>query len=103
MIITKNGIIIRVDVNKISTIGRNTQGVKLIALENGDQVIDLALCEKETSISEDISVEGDGQEIPESIPEALEEKDAEKSFDVPVEDDLEGESDSKNEDEQTSE
>ena len=47
MMITKNGIIIRSDVSKISVIGRNTQGVKLINLEKGDTVMDVALCEKQ--------------------------------------------------------
>ncbi|KMQ50791.1 DNA gyrase subunit A [Chitinispirillum alkaliphilum] len=55
MIITRNGIIIRVDVNKISTIGRNTQGIRLINLDKDDRVIDIALCEKgEVEEAEDI-------------------------------------------------
>jgi DNA gyrase subunit A len=45
--ITKNGIIIRTDINKISLIGRNTQGVKLISLDETDTVIDISLCEPE--------------------------------------------------------
>ncbi len=53
MIITRNGIIIRVDVNRISVIGRNTQGVRLINLDEGDSVIDLALCEKEVQADND--------------------------------------------------
>ena len=47
LLITRNGIIIRSDVGKISVIGRNTQGVRLISLEDGDSVIDVAMCEKE--------------------------------------------------------
>jgi DNA gyrase subunit A len=47
MLITRRGIIIRSDLAKISTIGRNTRGIKLIALDQDDEVIDLALCEKE--------------------------------------------------------
>ncbi|MDD5675103.1 MAG: DNA gyrase subunit A, partial [Chitinivibrionales bacterium] len=39
LLITKNGIIIRVDVGRISIIGRNTQGVRLIHLDEGDAVI----------------------------------------------------------------
>ncbi len=46
MLITKKGIIIRSDVNRISVIGRNTQGVRLINLDDGDSVVDIALCEK---------------------------------------------------------
>jgi DNA gyrase subunit A len=59
MLITKNGIIIRSDVSKISIIGRNTQGVKLISLESNDTVVDVALCEKEPPESED-SIPADG-------------------------------------------
>lgn len=46
MLITKNGIVIRCDVLRISIIGRNTQGVRLINLDNGDKVVDIALCGK---------------------------------------------------------
>jgi DNA gyrase subunit A len=48
MLMTKNGIIIRSSVSKISVIGRNTQGVRLINLEEGDKVVDIALCEKQS-------------------------------------------------------
>jgi DNA gyrase subunit A len=47
MLVTRNGIIIRSNVNKISVIGRNTQGVRLISLEEGDSLIDVAMCEKD--------------------------------------------------------
>ncbi len=47
LLITRNGIIIRCDGSKISLIGRNTQGVKLINLEEGDAVIDVALCRRD--------------------------------------------------------
>lgn len=42
MIVTKNGMIIRQAVDKVSVIGRNTQGVKLISIKDDDQVYDLA-------------------------------------------------------------
>jgi DNA gyrase subunit A len=42
MIITKNGIVIRCPVNGINVIGRNTQGVRLINLEDSDRVVDVA-------------------------------------------------------------
>ncbi len=42
MIVTREGMIIRQPVNKISIIGRNTQGVKLIALNENDKVYDIA-------------------------------------------------------------
>jgi DNA gyrase subunit A len=52
MLITKNGIIIRCDVTKISIVGRNTQGVRLINLEEGDKVVDIALCEKQPQLDQ---------------------------------------------------
>ena len=42
MIITKNGIVIRCPISGISVIGRNTQGVRLINLEDDDRVVDVA-------------------------------------------------------------
>lgn len=42
MVVTQNGIMIRISVQEISTIGRNTQGVRLINLDEGDRVIDMA-------------------------------------------------------------
>lgn len=55
MCITRNGIIIRSAGNTVSLIGRNTQGVKLINLDEGDSLIDIAVCDNES--------EG-GQEMP---------------------------------------
>jgi len=42
MLITKNGIVIRCPIAQVSVIGRNTQGVRLINLEEGDRVVDVA-------------------------------------------------------------
>ncbi|MFP4240891.1 MAG: DNA gyrase subunit A [Chitinispirillaceae bacterium] len=67
MLITRKGIIIRLDVDKISTIGRNTQGVRLINLDETDSVIDVALCERtEEVVSEDAEIVA--QEPVESAP-----------------------------------
>ena len=41
MIVSANGIVIRLPVTGISAIGRNTQGVRIINLDAGDRVIDL--------------------------------------------------------------
>src|SRR6185295_18283345 len=46
MLITRGGIVIRMQVSGISEIGRNTQGVRLIGLEAGDQLIDVARVEE---------------------------------------------------------
>ncbi len=42
MVITRGGVIIRLPVNDIRVIGRNTQGVKIINLDEGDTVQDVA-------------------------------------------------------------
>ncbi|MBW2970871.1 DNA gyrase subunit A [Candidatus Woesearchaeota archaeon] len=42
MLISKQGILIRVPVKSISTIGRNTQGVRLMRLNQGDKVMSAA-------------------------------------------------------------
>ena len=48
MIITNHGKIIRIKIKGISVIGRNTQGVKLIGVEEGEKVVGIArLAEKE--------------------------------------------------------
>ena len=40
MVITKNGVVNRQRVSEIRTIGRATQGVKLMNLDEGDVVVD---------------------------------------------------------------
>jgi DNA gyrase subunit A len=42
MIITQGGIVIRLPLKGVKVIGRNTQGVKLINLDEGDHVVDVA-------------------------------------------------------------
>ncbi len=42
MIVTQLGMIVRIPVSGISTIGRNTQGVRLIRVDEGDQVVSIA-------------------------------------------------------------
>jgi DNA gyrase subunit A len=42
MVITRHGVIIRLPVNDIRVIGRNTQGVRVINLDDGDVVVDVA-------------------------------------------------------------
>ncbi len=47
MIITAKGVIIRQPVKGISVLGRNTQGVRLIRLDEGDRIADVARVVKE--------------------------------------------------------
>ena len=42
MLITKKGILARIPMKDVSSIGRNTQGVKLIRIEEGDKLVNLA-------------------------------------------------------------
>ncbi len=42
MVVSKNGIIIRIPVSTISVIGRNTQGVRIMRLEENDKVVSAA-------------------------------------------------------------
>jgi DNA gyrase subunit A len=53
MLITRNGIIIRSSVDAISSIGRNTQGVRLINLDKEDEVINMALCDRDVEKEEE--------------------------------------------------
>ncbi len=50
MVISKNGIMIRTRAQEISSIGRNTQGVRIMRLEDGDKVVSIAKVIKEDAI-----------------------------------------------------
>jgi DNA gyrase subunit A len=63
MIITQNGVMIRMAVGGISTVGRNTQGVRVINLDEGDRVIDMTRLPK----SEDDAPEEEGTENGEMV------------------------------------
>ncbi|HEV8176335.1 MAG TPA: DNA gyrase subunit A [Gemmatimonadales bacterium] len=54
MMITRHGVIIRLPVDGIRVIGRNTQGVKVMNLDSGDTVVDVArvVKEDETGVEE---------------------------------------------------
>ena len=58
LLITSDGIIIRMDTGEISTIGRNTQGVRLMKLANGVKVVSVTATEK--SEEEDNQTEDGG-------------------------------------------
>jgi DNA gyrase subunit A len=47
MMITRHGVIIRLPVDGIRVIGRNTQGVKVMNLDAGDAVVGVARVVKE--------------------------------------------------------
>jgi DNA gyrase subunit A len=52
MIMTQDGITIRLRVNSISIIGRNTQGVRLVRLGDGDKVATVASVVKDEAEGE---------------------------------------------------
>ena len=54
VIITQKGILIRQSIRDVSIIGRNTQGVRLINLDDDDRVIDVARVEKEDEEDEEL-------------------------------------------------
>ena len=59
MVVTQNGIMIRIPVQGLLPIGRNTQGVRVINLDEGDRVIDVApLPNSEESSWEDGEADG---------------------------------------------
>ncbi|MEY9971668.1 DNA gyrase subunit A [Lysinibacillus sp. RC46] len=59
MLITINGMLIRMDVNDISLIGRSTQGVRLIRLSDEELVATVAKVEKEEESNEESNEEND--------------------------------------------
>ena len=69
MMITRNGVIIRSPVDGIRVIGRNTQGVRVMNLDSGDAVVDVARVVKEDVAGE----EGNGVEAPTADGEAEDE------------------------------
>jgi DNA gyrase subunit A len=79
MIITHKGIIIRTSVKAINVIGRNTQGVRMIRLDEGDKVMDVARIIPEDKPAEGLPddngvapIEGD---LEDAEPDDIEEED----------------------------
>jgi len=55
IIITAKGMVIRLSVSTLRSIGRNTQGVKLLSIEEGDKVVSVARVIPEDKTTEDAS------------------------------------------------
>ncbi|MEO0899028.1 MAG: DNA gyrase subunit A [Bacteroidota bacterium] len=81
MIITRNGITIRMRVEAISTLSRNTQGVRLISLRNGDSIASVAkVIEKEEEEDEDKKVvDENGEETSSETPQENTSSESEES------------------------
>jgi DNA gyrase subunit A len=58
MLITKNGIVNRQRVNEIRVIGRATQGVRLVQLDEGDTIMDVASVVRDDEEPEAVLAEG---------------------------------------------
>ena len=58
IIITMKGVVIRLPVRDLRTIGRNTQGVRLINVAEGDKVVDVST----VAVSEEEEETGQGEE-----------------------------------------
>ncbi len=63
MIITNKGIMIRQSINKLNIIGRNTQGVKLLKLEDTSQIASVTKVIKE---DEEVEKDNNGEILKES-------------------------------------
>lgn len=59
VLITNKATLVRTRVSEISVVGRNTQGVKLINVGKGEQVVSLAVVDIEDDIDEDDVIEGE--------------------------------------------
>jgi len=76
MLITTGGVLIRMAVSDISTMGRNTQGVRLIRLNESEEefVATVAMVEKEEEkeVDSDIGEDGEGNDLTQETSEAEE-------------------------------
>jgi DNA gyrase subunit A len=66
VIVTQNGILIRQKVADVSVIGRNTQGVRLINPDEGDQVIDVAQVSQDEEEEVETAIDPTSEEVSES-------------------------------------
>ncbi len=95
MIVTKEGMIIRQAVDRISIIGRNTQGVKLIELNDKDKVYDIARIAAEPDVEEELfetspetpveSPDSDESTVANNEPEEQQEAAEKAGEEIPVE------------------
>jgi DNA gyrase subunit A len=68
MLITRNGVITRQRIAEIRVIGRNTQGVRLMALDQGDALVDVAriVPEDDETVADEVLL-GQGGPPPDGI------------------------------------
>jgi len=74
MLISDAGTLVRTAVSGVSTLGRNTQGVRLIRLGENEKLVELAAIDEEASEDEDLATgEGEGKPTPEQDAAAADE------------------------------
>jgi len=61
VVMTVNGILIRQSINHIRIIGRNTQGVKLIRLDDGDSIADITCVARDDEDETNNHIEEEGE------------------------------------------
>ncbi len=79
MLVTRNGIVNRQHAREIRVIGRNTQGVKLIDLDDGDELVDVARVVDR--VAEDDDAVAEGPEAVQELAEQVEEEAREEAAD----------------------
>lgn len=71
MIINKSGVAIRMGMNEIRVMGRNTQGVKMINLKNNDSIAAIAKVEMDKDVEEVEETENPEAELPGAVDSVL--------------------------------
>lgn len=85
IIITDSGMVIRLDTSKISQLGRNTQGVRLINLKDNQRVTSTSVVDKtpdQPEVEENLTVENSNEEIKEIQTETVEISESEEGKDL---------------------
>ncbi|WP_019569987.1 DNA gyrase subunit A [Thioalkalivibrio sp. ALE11] len=74
MLITNGGTLVRMPVEEIPLIGRNTQGVRLIRLDSGEQLVELARVARFAGDEDDTDAEADAENQQSAAPETHEDE-----------------------------
>ena len=77
IIVTNMGMTIRIDINQISSLGRNTQGVRLINLKDNQSVSSISLIDKKEKEDETVVESENINEAPETVDNNIEEENKE--------------------------
>ncbi len=88
MLITDSGTLVRISVSEISTLGRNTQGVRLIRLSNEEMLVEVERIDAGEAESEEDGEGSDGDvaSAPEEQSESIDESDSSPAGEEPGDD-----------------